>query len=112
MKWKVPKKRKPADRKLEDLISVGPAIRRDLELLGIRTVTQLSQQDPETLYRNLCAKTGVKQDVCVLDVYRAAVAQAKNPELPAEQCDWWYWSRKRKAAAKEDSPGLRHRVHL
>jgi hypothetical protein len=25
------------------------------------------------------------------------VAQARNPLLPAEQCAWWYWSRRRKA---------------
>jgi hypothetical protein len=25
------------------------------------------------------------------------VAQARNPLLPAEQCQWWYWSRQRKA---------------
>ena len=31
-----------------------------------------------------------------IDVFRAAVAQARNPRLPAEQCQWWYWSRKRK----------------
>jgi len=35
----------------------------------------------------------------VLDVFRAAVAQARDPRLPAEQCQWWYWSRKRKAGA-------------
>lgn len=41
--------------------------------------------------------TGERQDLCCLDVFRAAVAQARNPRLPAEQCQWWYWSRKRKA---------------
>jgi hypothetical protein len=25
------------------------------------------------------------------------VAQARNPLLPADQCQWWYWSRQRKA---------------
>jgi hypothetical protein len=25
------------------------------------------------------------------------VAQARNPLLPAAQCQWWYWSRLRKA---------------
>jgi len=112
MKWKAPKKIKPPDRKLEDLVSVGPAILRDLDLLGIRSVTQLARQDPKTLYRKLCVKTGKKQDVCVLDVYRAAVAQARNPDLPAEQRDWWYWSRKRKAAEEGKSTRLQRAVHL
>jgi len=36
----------------------------------------------------------------------AAVAQARDPFLPAEQCRWWYWSRQRKAAAREGSESL------
>lgn len=83
-------------RHLQDLISVGPAMLRDFELLGIRTVDQLRRQDPRKLYRKLCRITGERQDICVLDVFSTAVAQAKNPLLPPEQCQWWYWSRKRK----------------
>jgi hypothetical protein len=49
------------------------------------------------MYKRLCGMTGQHQDICVLDVFRAAVAQARDPNLPAEQCVWWYWSRKRKA---------------
>ena len=85
-------------RGLADLISVGPAIRRDLERLGVHTVAQLARREPERLYRQLCRKTGKRQDPCVLDVFSAAVAQARDPELPIEQCVWWYWSRKRKKA--------------
>ena len=90
------------ERRLEDLISVGPAIKSQFALLGIHTVAQLAQCDPATLYRQLCRKTRKHQDVCVLDVYCAAVEQARNPFLPPEQCVWWYWSRIRKAAAKAD----------
>jgi len=85
-------------RKLRDLVSVGPAMLRDFELLGVRTVSQLARRNPEKLYEKLCALTGQAQDICCLDVFRAAVEQAKNPKLPAEQCDWWHWSRKRKAS--------------
>lgn len=85
------------ERSLEDLISVGPAIVRDFQLLGIRTVAQLARADPQSMYRALARRTGKSQDICVLDVFRAAVAQARNPRLPAEQCLWWYWSGKRKA---------------
>jgi hypothetical protein len=49
------------------------------------------------MYRQLCRLTGRPQDICVEDVFSAAVAQARNPRLPAQQCVWWYWSRKRKA---------------
>jgi hypothetical protein len=74
-------------------------MRRDLELLNIRSVAQLAQKNPRRMYRDLCRLTGQKQDICCLDVFTAAVAQARNPQLPFEQCQWWYWSRKRKAAA-------------
>ena len=84
-------------RRLQDLVSIGPAMLRDFELLGIRSVKQLTRQNPESLYEKLCRVTGKSQDICCLDVFSAAVAQARNPRLPAEQCQWWYWSRKRKA---------------
>ena len=87
--------RRPA-RRLEDLISVGPAMRRDFELLGIRTVAQLGRANPRRLYERLSRATGQRQDPCVLDTFQAAVAQARNPRLPAEKCVWWYWSRRRK----------------
>jgi hypothetical protein len=72
---------------------------RDFELLGIRDVTHLALQEPKQLYEKLCAVTGQQHDICCLDVFHAAVAQARNPRLPAEQCEWWYWSRKRKNRA-------------
>ena len=85
------------ERRLQDLVSIGPAMLRDFELLGIRSVAQLARQKPEGLYEKLCQVTGKSQDICVFDTFSAAVAQARNPRLPAEQCQWWYWSRKRKA---------------
>ena len=86
-----------SERRLGDLVSIGPAMLKDFELLGIRSVAQLARQKPESLYEKLCQVTGKSQDICVLDTFSAAVAQARNPRLPAEQCQWWYWSRKRKA---------------
>ena len=77
-------------RQLRDLISVGPAIERDFHLLGIRTVPQLAKHDPRKLYRRLERLTGTRQDPCVLDTFHAAVAQARNPRLPAQKCQWWY----------------------
>jgi hypothetical protein len=85
------------ERQLKDLVSVGPAIARDFEMMGIKSVAQLSKQSPKKLYDKLCRLTGQRQDPCVLDTFVAAVAQAKNPRLPAAQCQWWYWSKMRKA---------------
>jgi pathogenicity locus Cdd1 protein len=87
-------------RRLDDLISVGPAVMRDFELLGIRSVSQLVRANPKKLYEKLCRVTGQHHDICCLDVFSAVVAQARNPRLPAEQCQWWYWSRRRKATRK------------
>jgi len=83
------------NRELKDLISIGPAMLRDFELLGIRNVAHLARQNPRKLYQRLGHILG-RQDICVLDVFESAVAQARDPRLPAEQCLWWWWSRKRK----------------
>ena len=96
-KAKVKRKIKSDPRRLGELISIGPAMLRDFRLLGIRSVEQLAKQDPRRLYERLERMSRQHQDRCVLDVFQAAVAQARNPRLPAEKCQWWYWSRKRKA---------------
>jgi len=92
-------------RELRDLESIGPAMLRDFELLGVRSVAALARRNPESLYEGLCRARGKAQDVCVLDTFCAAVAQARNPRLPAEQRQWWYWSRKRKAAERRERRG-------
>jgi hypothetical protein len=88
------------NRQLADLISIGPAMLRDFEMLGIRDTKQLARQNPQRMYERLGRLVGQRQDPCVLDTFCAAVAQARNPRLPAEQCQWWYWSRKRKTGKK------------
>ena len=45
-------------RQLTDLISIGPAMLRDFELLGIRSVAQLARQNPQRLYARLGRATG------------------------------------------------------
>ena len=91
----------PSTRQLADLISVGPAMLRDFALLGVRSVAQLARRNPQRLYESLCRVAPQHQDICCLDVFRAAVAQAQDPRLPVEKCQWWYWSRARKRVAKK-----------
>jgi hypothetical protein len=88
------------ERCLRELISIGHAMLRDFVILGIRSVAQLSRQSPRKLYDKLCRAKKQHIDICCLAVFTAAVAQARNPLLPAEKCQWWYWSRKRKATGK------------
>jgi hypothetical protein len=77
------------------LRNIGPAMRRDFTLLGIRSVKQLARCSPDRLYERLQHVTGQRQDPCVLDTFAAAVHQARTGEaLP-----WWLFSRKRKREA-------------
>ena len=70
---------------------------RDFQMLGVTTVEQLATLEPKVLYDELCRQTwnsnGRLLPRCV---YRSR-AQARNPDLPEEQKQWWYWSRARKA---------------
>lgn len=76
----------------------------DFDLLGVRSVSDLARRNPDALYLRLCDLTGVRQDPCVLDVFRCAVAQAKDPNLPADQCNWWWWSQQRLASSGRKPP--------
>src|ERR1043166_8896184 len=82
-------------RQLKDLVSIGPAMLKDFELLGISSVAQLRRRSPQRMYEELCRLRGQRLDPCCLDVFAAAVAQAKDPQLPIEQRQWWYWSKVR-----------------
>jgi nucleotidyltransferase/DNA polymerase involved in DNA repair len=86
-------------RRLRDLRGVGPSIAADLQKLGISSVGALAERDGDELYDRLCALTGVRQDPCVRDTFVCAVAQARDPKLPVEQCNWWYYSAQRKRSA-------------
>lgn len=83
-------------RELKDLDGIGPAMLRDFKMLGVHNVQQLARRNPEKLYEQLCKVTRQSQDICVLDVFRCAVAQARNPRLAAARKSWWYWSSIRK----------------
>ena len=69
-----------------DLPNVGPAVARDLRLLGFEGPAELAGQDPYGMYERLCEVTGVRQDPCVLDVYisitRFMDGEAPKPRPP------------------------------
>ncbi len=87
-------------RELKELRSVGKATIGDLRWLGITTVDELARRDPRQMYDELCQLTGARHDPCCEDIFACAVAQARNPQLPEEQRDWWYWSRRRRASGR------------
>jgi nucleotidyltransferase/DNA polymerase involved in DNA repair len=82
-------------RRLRELRGIGKAMLKDFEELDIRSVSQLARANPDKLYNRLNEIRGQRMDACVLDTFRCAVAQARNPLLPREQRDWWHWSRLR-----------------
>ena len=78
---------------LTDLPNIGPAMARDLRLLGFDRPGQLAGQDPQALYDRLCALTGKRQDPCVLDVL-VSVTRFMDGEEPRP---WWFYTPERKA---------------
>jgi hypothetical protein len=79
---------------LEDLPNVGPATAADFRLLGITRPNQLVGKDPYKLYGRLCKLTGVRQDLCVIDVFIAATRfMGGEPARP-----WWHYTAERKRA--------------
>jgi hypothetical protein len=91
------------NRQLKDLGSAGPATITDLHLLGITSVEQLKTCDARDLYKQLCQHMGMRMNICCLDVFVCAIEQAKNPTLPTEQKNWFYWSKIRKQASSVKS---------
>ena len=86
----------PDARRLLDLEGVGRAMLADFEILGVRSLDQLARCEPLDLYNELCERTGRHHDICCLDVFRCAVEQARDPNLPPPLRKWWYWSQVRK----------------
>jgi hypothetical protein len=79
-----------------DLPNVGPATAGDLELLGFDSPEQLIGRDPVELFEQLSAKTGVRQDPCVLDVF-ISITRFMDGEEPR---DWWAYTAERKRMMK------------
>jgi hypothetical protein len=70
---------------------VGKKIADDLWNLGIRSVSDLQDRDPEVLYQQLCDFQGMHVDRCMLYVFREAVYFASNDEHDPELLKWWNW---------------------
>lgn len=86
----------PAERaawqEFQQLGSIGPACALDLVQLGFRSVAELRGTDPNQLYARLCELTGCRQDPCVEDAFRCAIAQAEQPALPDKWRQWFHWT--------------------
>lgn len=85
---------------LTDLPNVGPAMARDLQLLGISRPDQLVGRDPVALYTELAVLTASRQDPCVLDVF-ISITRFMNGADPQP---WWKFTAERQR--------LQRRQHL
>ncbi|MBS0654433.1 MAG: helix-hairpin-helix domain-containing protein [Verrucomicrobia bacterium] len=70
---------------------VGKSIAEDFWDIGLRSLDDLREKDPEELYQALCHYQGCHVDRCMLYVFRCAVyfATEKHPE--PELLKWWNW---------------------
>ncbi len=77
---------------LEQLPNIGPALAADLRSIGIVHPKELASRDAFVLYQQLCAKSGKRQDPCVLDTFMAATDFMRG--APAQP--WWAYTAQRK----------------
>lgn len=97
----------------QTLGSVGRETARDLVRLGFHRISDLKRQDPRTLYERMCRLTRTRQDPCVEDAFRCAIAQARDPKLPAPLRNWWSWTpvRGRPMSARPPALAKRRTAH-
>jgi hypothetical protein len=81
--------------KLETIPGVGKSIADDLRDLGIKKVSDLVNKDSQELYDDLCRIRKIRQDPCVLYVFRCAVYYAENPDHDPELLKWWNWKNRK-----------------
>ena len=80
------KKKLSAKNELRSLMNLGPATQKDLALLGITTIAQLANANPDELYERIQKITGIKHDPCVWDVFAATIHEANT----GEKIPWWH----------------------
>ena len=76
---------------LTTLPGVGPSIAADLRHLGVHSIRDLAEWNPEQLYARLRELTGHEQDPCVLYTFRCAIYAARTPNPEQELLKWWNW---------------------
>ncbi len=76
---------------LQEIPGIGPSLASDLRELGYESVEALRGQDPEEMYQRLQLIRGVRQDPCVLYVFRCSVYYASTPAPDPQLLKWWSW---------------------
>jgi len=83
--------RQSALKELQQIPGIGESMAEDLWGLGVHSVQDLKDRDPEELYVRLCDQVGARVDRCVLYVFRCAVYYASNAQHDPDLLEWWNW---------------------
>lgn len=80
-------------KELMQIPSIGKSIANDLWNIGIRSVTDLKEIEPEVLYDLSNRYAGAIQDRCLLYSFRCAVyyVGTAEDERDPEKLKWWNW---------------------
>jgi hypothetical protein len=83
-------------RELTQIPGVGKSIANDLIEIGIQSVDELKNKDPQILFDLSNIAAGTVQDKCLLYTFRCAVYYANtNPgDRDPELLKWWNWKDK------------------
>ena len=76
---------------------VGESLATDLWNIGITTIADLKEKNPNELYDLSNRFAGTVQDRCVLYVFKCAVYYASTPkdEQEIDKLKWWNWKDKK-----------------
>ncbi len=86
-------------KKFTDIPNVGKATEGDLRLLGFKTPSELSDQNPYQLYNKLCEITNQRHDPCMIDVFISVVRFMQGEDAKK----WWFYTDERKQYLKFNS---------
>ena len=81
-------------KELRTIPGVGKQIALDLWNIGVRSVDELRNRNPDVLYFHICDYQGMQVDRCMLYVLRCAVYYASNETHNPDLLKWWNWQDK------------------
>jgi len=76
---------------LQAIPGIGENIAEDLRNIGIYSISDLKDKDPEALFEMSNLYEDKIQDRCLLYVFREAVYFAQNQSPDPEKLKWWNW---------------------
>jgi hypothetical protein len=88
---KMQSKKEATLREFRKIPGVGKSIALDLWKLGLRSISDLRNKDPQQLYARFCRLEGRPVDRCLLYVFRCAVYYTSHKSHDPKLLLWWNW---------------------